>query len=663
MARKQKNLIASLTAARWRLLSLLGGAALLLLVKAGVDVLAPQAAEPPYLGAWLRVWVFAIFAIAAAVVWRAKDTELKLDVVAVLIGLCLAGIVLLGLKNTSYGLNGIGGDQGLQTAQVTAFASFPGAVDFAYKDLPPFYPPAYFLLLGKAAGLLGIEPYRMLKFGLIAVAFVLPVLVHFFWAWLRPRTLALAPIVSTVLYQDWYKPYEWLALVLFIPWWLHFVDGVGGEKNKRSFAWLVVGSLIGAVLFSTYYYWFFIGAIALAVRYLVRNTVAGDQVDKTWKVWRQRFLMLGGAAFLSFPYWWPLVFSMASAGSWNSLQNRYFMEEFNVLHLPFLEFSLLGFVSLAGLAYLLSSFQRNRLSFGLLVLVFAAYVWQLLGYVAFLADIPLLTFKARELVVYVLGLSAMLGVIDWLPVVWKSAARRRLHGPILAGALVVAVLFFGQALVAGFAEHPLLPPAREAAYPSKMLEDYKAIVGDGPKGRVLLADGAAAGLSIYLPVHQYLSWAAVFSHPAGQYYERVEFLQLLSKVESPGWFAAALMNNRYDSIDDIIMLPHDGYSFGYLPESFPYPSKTEHILFSAESFDPAYFSVEGAVDEFELIRPIYTANPLSDLPAPQAYDPTVPIEGIGDGDDLYAFIQYFGAHLDFPSIDEYRTLLAELYSD
>lgn len=582
---------------------------------------------------------------------------------AALIGICLAGIVLLGLKNTSYGLNGIGGDQGLQTAQVTKFAAFAGAVDFAYKDLPPFYPPAYFLVLGKVAGVLGIDPYRLLKFGLIAVAFTLPILVRVLWSWLRQRALILAPILGTVLYQDWYKPYEWLALALFIPWWLYFVEGAGGQKGKPSLAWFILGSLVGAVLFSTYYYWFFLGALALAIRYLLGRTAAGGKSTPPWVEWRTRSIMLAGSALLSLPYWGPLLFSMAQTGGWASLQNRYFIDEFNTLHFPFLDPSIMGLAALGGLVYLLSSFQRNRISFGLLSLVAAVYLWQILGYAALVAGASLLTFKARELIVYVLGLSAILGIFELAAVYWKSPRGRQYTG-VFVGAIFVALLYFGQALAAGFADHERLQPARESAYSHVLIEDYRDIAGGDGKGQVLLADGGAAQLSVYLPAHQFLAWEAVFSHPAGEYYQRVEFLRQLSRIQDPAWFAAALMNNRYDHVDGILLLPADGgYTFGYLPENFPYPSETERIFFPHALFDFAYFVDEGTVDEFRMFSPNYSENPLAALSSSEGFDPAMQIAGIGDGDDLYAFLKIFGEHLDFPHLKEYQLLLVEHYSE
>jgi len=630
----------------------------LILVRVLVDLLPPESGREPYLGAWLRLWVFAIFMMCALVIYRVKDQELMGQLLALFLGLFFAGLVMLTLRDTSFSFNGVSGDQGLLTAQVTKFASYPGPVDFAYKDLPPFYPPLALFVLGKIAAIFGIEPYRMLKYGLIAMVFVIPFLTLRFWSWMRPAALSLAAIFSLLLFQEWYKPFEWLALALFVPWWLHFVDGVGAKKGSRHLGWIAVGSLLGAALFSTYYYWFFIGGLSLLIRFFLRNTPEADGKEKEGVSRISGPLVLTGAAIFSAPYWVPLLVSMWRTGGWVSLQNRYFLDEFNTLPFPFLEFSIPGVLMLAGLVYLVQSFRRNSVSFGLLVLLLAAYAWQILGYAALLLQSPLLTFKARDFVVYVLGLSAALGAVELIARLGRNSQLRKESGRLLFAGLVVLGLFYGQVIVSRVTDRTLLAPALKAGYPQELISIYKEAVSDQTLDRVVLADRGLADLSIYLPVFQFLPWAAVYSHPAGQYYERLDFLQRLSEAESPAWFAAALMNNRYDHIDEIILFPRDGdYVLGYLPDNFPNPSDAEQIVFPHELLDPAYFS-QAELTEFIVFIPDYAADPFAELPDPQGYDVNVPIGDFGDGDDLFEFLERFQGHLSFPGQAEYWSRLS-----
>jgi len=637
------------------------GLLLLFLLHILVRTLPAEAGINPYLGASLRLWVFSLFTISALIISKVKNEESRGDLFAMVLGLCFAGIVLLGLKNTSYTLNGVSGDQGFQTAQVTKFSSYSGAVDFAYKDLPPFYPPLYFFVLGKTAGLLGIEPYRMLKYGLIATAFILPFLTRKVWFWIQPGVFSFAAIFSLLFFQEWYKPFEWLSLVIFIPWWLHFVDGVGVKKNKRNPLWIILGGLLGAMLFSTYYYWFFIGGISLLIRFLLRATSWADGRDNSKDIRASRVFVLVGTAIFSLPYWGPLVASMWTTGGWVSLQNRYFLAEFNNLRFPFLEFSVTGVIMLAGLVYLLQSFRRSTLSFGLLTLLIAAYAWQVFGYLAFLFQYPLLSFKSRDFVWYVLGLAAVLGVFELMSKVSRSATLRKRWGSVIVGGTVALLLFYGQVIAVNFSDNELLPPALETTFPKELVSNYKAALSNQYLNHVVLGDSGVSELSIYLPVFQFLSWAAVYSHPAGLYNERVDFLQQLSNAENPDWFAAALMNNRYSHIDEIILLPkEDGFIFGYLPENLPERSRTEHIFFPGDLFAPAYFFRKN-FGEYVLFTPNYANNPLAKIPDPEDYNLNDPLGEIGEGDDMFEFLTRFGQHTRFPGKVEYWNKLLEVF--
>ena len=642
------------------MLIVIAGLLLLFLLWLSVKFLPPEAANNPFLGASLRLWVYLFFVLFALVILEVVPYDLKGIVIAVLLSLCFAGMVMIGLKNTPYGLNGIGGDEGLLTAQVTKFANYKEGVDFAYKDLPPFYPPLYMWILGKTAGALSIEPYRMLKYGLIAIAFVLPIAVYFAWSWLRPASLSIAALLGVLVFQDWYKPYEWLSMVIFIPWWLYFVDGLGQTKPKTKIIWLILGGLIGAALLATYYYWFFIGAVSLLVLVFFQIDNPAEKQKSQRATWINRVLIFMATILFSAPYWGPLLGSMRSTGAWTFLQNRYFIPEFNILHFPFLDATLAGVVLLGGLIYLISSYNRDRLARGILVLLIGAYVWQLLGYVGLLTNIPVLSFKARDFVIYLLGLAAALGAAQLLSH-WNLSVRKQ-WGKFVAVGVIVLSLFYGQKVAAGFANSELLSEAQDTDYPEILLTAFAKRNPDLGKDKVLLADVSTSEISVYYPVFQFISWAAVYSHPAGEYYERVEFLKELGTLSSPEWFAAAVMNNRYDHIDAIILFPQDeGYYLGYLPEKFPESSETEQIFFPSDLLNPNYFS-DVDLDGYVMFSPHYEKNPLGQLPPIQIYDPSQEIIGIGDGEDFYRFLVTFEGHLSFPGIKDYRSLLENTFS-
>jgi hypothetical protein len=414
---------------------------------------------------------------------------------------------------------------------------------------------------------------------------------------------------------------------------------------------------LGGLLFSTYYYYFLIGGCALILRTVLKLVLSEtNKPDLRWHT--SALLTLAGSAIFSAPYWFPLLRSMWLQRSWTLLQNRYFIPEFSNLHLPFLEFSVAGFVLLLGLVHLIATFRKNRVSLGLLTLLAGAYAWQLVAYVAFLAGTPLLVFKAWDFVVYILGVAAAFMFAD----LFLRIAILGKYKAAMVAALIVLPFYYGQQLVVGLADNALLSKAISTQAQPEFVAAYKDLHSDELLGRVVLADNYAADLAIYLPVYEFLPWASVFSHPAGDFYSRWNFLQKLSTLEDPNWFAAALMNNRYSRIDEMILVNAEGgYSLSILHDNFPNGTEFRDVFYPQGLFNPTYFSIS-KLEPFTVITPTYTHNPLATLPDYSAFSPSQSIEGIGDGDDLYQFLLYFEGDLDFPNKEAYLIGLSELYA-
>src|SRR6476659_6804467 len=119
-------------------------------------------------------WLVGIGAIVGAVVIvAAAPTAVQGDptvevVTQVLLALAVGfGVLVLGLllKPNAFAPLGAVADQSYRTAYLTKFAHHWGLVDYAYKDLPSFYPPLFFWVLGRLSALLGVAPWKMLKVG------------------------------------------------------------------------------------------------------------------------------------------------------------------------------------------------------------------------------------------------------------------------------------------------------------------------------------------------------------------------------------------------------------------------------------------------------------------------------------------------------------------
>ena len=213
---------------------------------------------------------------------------------------------------------------------------------------------------------------------------------------------------------------------------------------------VVVGSLVGGLIVTTYYYFFLIGAVQLVA--LLGATWVARRRNRALplRVTRESSLVLAGTALVSVPYWAPLAFAMAATGNVESLQNRYFTSTMIPVPVPFLQPGVPGAVMLFGLMALLAGCRRSSLMLGLTTLLGAAYAWFVLGYVAVLADSPVLAYRTVVLIQAVLVAGAGIGAVRVARALTASAwwARRRAPRPMLPAMLLVTAVVVLTALVA-----------------------------------------------------------------------------------------------------------------------------------------------------------------------------------------------------------------------
>ena len=85
-------------------------------------------------------------------------------------------------------------DQRFYAAFVTKLAAQWGYGDAVYAGLPAFYPPLYFWLLARIAGVAAVEPYLTMKTGVLLTAFLMP----YAATWLWERSVAFPVAVASV---------------------------------------------------------------------------------------------------------------------------------------------------------------------------------------------------------------------------------------------------------------------------------------------------------------------------------------------------------------------------------------------------------------------------------------------------------------------------------
>ena len=526
--------------------------------------------------------------------------------VVALIGVMGALAALVVLRASPFPPGGLAGDQGFRVAAVARDATHWFPVDFAYRGLPGYYPPLYFAVLGRLTALTGMPAYEAVKFGGIAVACLVPFVGFALWRHLtRDVTLALAVVIATLAFHDWYEPYAWLAAIAFVPWWFAFV--VRPRAAPRLAASLldrrvVVGSLVGAAIVLTYYYSFFIG-----VTHLIVVVVASRLWPRRWRltVDRESVAVLAGSAVLSSPYWAPIVVRAIVAGGLDSLQNRYFERWMIDLPHPFLGLSIEALVMLAGLVALVALTARgDTLAAGLLSLVGAAYLWFVFGYVAVLADTPVLAYRSVAVIQVVLCAGAGLGAVHLV----RAGPLR----PPLAVALGAVVAFVMVTTAA--AGIPYVAEQRAARAPVAIEHQYDtAVAGHAPPGVVLTS---ASELLAVRPVALFNVWNAHYANPFAQFADRSAFLARLASERDAGVVAAALRHNRYDRVG-VVVLARAGNALTYTEyeDAFPRGTRERVLHFRAGQFAAPWFRATDGTRHLVLVAT--RADPLPTLDGAQ----------------------------------------------
>lgn len=561
---------------------------------AAVTVLAPRAVEgDPTVAVVTQVMLALTVGAGAFVVTRRFSAPATGLLVALLTGLFLCGGAAVILNGSDFGPLGVAADQGYRTAYLTKFGHTASLVDYAYKGLPSFYPPGYFWVLGRIAALVGTPPWQMLKVGLLATAFVVPTAGWLLW---RPvvgaRRAAALIVVTSVVFQEWYVPHLWLAIALFVPWWLHFVLGVGRAPAQRlPTRMLAVGIAVGAVVVVTYWYVLLIGLVQLLALLALGRTVRRRGRAPEPRSWRDAAKVLGGVVVVTAPYWLPLAVRVLSTPGARTMQNRYYTADEVSLPVPFLAFDLKGLVLLAGLVSLVATAHRRRVALHLLGLLAAAYALYLVGYLGILAGNPLDTLRTRGLIEFVLAAGAGLGAAD----VWRWATRggadrlgsrigsridRSAVTAVVALGFVVAVLAFGQRAVR---EMPFLVEQRAARYPSSLIDGFARATGGDYENAVVLTD--STDLLAFLPIYVFNASNAHYSHPAARFEDRADLVTTLAGESDPTVFALALLHNRYDAIDLVALQPRaGGLGYSWLADAFPSGVTSESVTFPESSF-------------------------------------------------------------------------------
>ena len=204
--------------------------------------------------------------LAIGVLWRRGWRTLSRISAAVFLAAFTVVTLGMPLGATKLYLFGISVDQQFRTEYLTRLTDSPALHDMTYAGLPPFYPPGWFWVGGRAAALTGTPAWEMYKpWSIISIAIAVAV-AGALWSKLIRFEYALAVTIATAAVTLAYnstEPYSAIITVLIPPVLVLAWSGLrGGERHGGWAAVIGVGLFLG---FTATFYTLLLGYTAFTV--------------------------------------------------------------------------------------------------------------------------------------------------------------------------------------------------------------------------------------------------------------------------------------------------------------------------------------------------------------------------------------------------------------
>lgn len=369
----------------------------------------------------------------AAVAWVWRRGRRLLAQLGGLVFVSAFTVVTLGmpLGATKLYLFGISVDQQFRTEYVTRLADSPALRDMTYLGLPPFYPPGWFWIGGRAAALSGTPAWEVFKpWAITSIAIAVAVALVLWWRMVRFEyaLIVTAATAAVTLAYGSPEPYSAMITVLLPPVLVLTWSGLRAADRPdagRRAGW---GAVIGAGIFvgwtATWYtllFGFSAFAIGLMALWLAGVRWHRDGVQAALDPLRRLAVIAGIAVVIGCTTWLPfLLRAVRSPISNTGGAAHYLPADGAELTFPMLQFTLLGVVAMIGTLWLVVRARSSVRAGALAIGVLAIYLWSLLSMLTTLARVTLLSFRLQPTLSVLLVAAGAFGFVEGL----RALARR-----------------------------------------------------------------------------------------------------------------------------------------------------------------------------------------------------------------------------------------------
>ena len=371
------------------------------------------------LHALTTVGQFVCLAALFAAGWAWTRARRKLAYGTALVALPAFVVATLGmpLGATKLYLFGISVDQQFRTEYVTRLADSPALRDMTYAGLPPYYPPGWFWIGGRAADLAGVPGWEIYKPWAVTSIAIAVALAFVLWSRLIRFTYALIVTTATAAVTIAYaspEPYSAIITVLLPP---VFVLAWSGLRSTGHGWAAIVGTGIFLGVTATFYT-LLLGLAAMTVTVMALLLAAARRsIAPLIKLAVAGVIAIAIALITWAPF---LLRSLREPLSDTGSAMHYLPADGAVLTFPMLQFTLLGALCMLGTIWLIARARSSVRAAALAVGVLSVYLWSLLSMLTTLAGTTLLSFRLQPTLTVLL---ATAGVFGFLEVSLAAAAR------------------------------------------------------------------------------------------------------------------------------------------------------------------------------------------------------------------------------------------------
>lgn len=529
---------------------------------------------------------------------------------AAVVFLAAFSVVTLGmpLGATKLYLFGISVDQQFRTEYLTRLTDTAALHDMTYFGLPPYYPPGWFWLGGRAAALTGTPAWEMFKPWAITSITIAVVVAFVLWSKMIRFELALivttATAAATLAYSP-AEPYAAVITVLLPPVLVLAWSGLrGGARSGGWAAVVAVGVFLGiAALFYTL-------LVAYSTFTVVIMAAVAAATSRRWAPVLRLAVIVGTAVVIAMFGWLPyLLGAIGGSPAGSGTAQHYLPADGALLSFPMLQFTLLGALCMVGTIWLAVRARSSTRAAALAIGVLAVYAWSLLSMLTTLARTTLLSFRLQPTLTVLLAAAGAFGFVEG-----TLAIARRYEPPtskrVMAAAAVLGAagaLAFSQGIpnvlksdiVVAYTDTDghgqradRRPPGAEKYY-AEIDAKIREVTGKAPNEVVVLT--ADYSFLSYYPYWGFQGLTSHYANPLAQFDKRAAAIESWEDLTTADQFVAALDVLPWKPPTVFLMRPgaNDTYTLRLAQDVYPnQPNvKRYQVALDAELFKDPRFSV------------------------------------------------------------------------